>query len=146
MVQDVPTFNINFRQKRLKLAIIKSMRSNKIHNRHRNFHNMDKVQSFPQSDCWRMTQWRYKQNLEFYLSISRLFLPIKRVYLPVILGAPSVFIPSISWARARAHTHTHTHTHTNVPAIFDIVPCRRLRLATSSTTSKRVCYATNDNN
>lgn len=50
-----PLFSISFRQRRLKLAMIKQLRSNEVHSWH-HFHDIVIRHVLPKSECWQMMQ------------------------------------------------------------------------------------------
>jgi hypothetical protein len=131
-VKDVPIFVINFRQKRFKLAIIKSMKSNEVHNRHHNFHNMFILQRLPHGDCWWMRQWRSVKS-GFSLPITHLILPIKPVFFPSIRAWSHVcFHPPLFGPGQLKFLHVFTNSKINP----FVVTRELLRLASSSASSK----------
>jgi len=82
MAQDVPIIGINLGQKRVKLAMIKSMRPKEVHNRQHNFHNMFKLQSSDDAVKFHVKFWILFVHFS-PVSINEACIPSNRTWRPV---------------------------------------------------------------
>jgi hypothetical protein len=68
MVQEAPIFSKDFQWLSLKMAIIKSKRLNRVHNRNHKFHSRSTFAVLPQNDFWWMKLWSSAWNSGLFIA------------------------------------------------------------------------------
>jgi hypothetical protein len=110
MLQDVPTFNINFQQTDWNWQWISPRDWMKFSTNIITFITCSNFKFYPQSNCWWMMQWSSMYNSWFCLSISCLILPIELAFFAIVFVVLYVRMPLFLSRAAQAPSWFHTHS------------------------------------